>query len=88
VEIRAHAGALLAAGLAGEQRLYVGQPDVIRPSVRAYRRRVITPIIGAVFSKKMRTIASALGKFARAALSPFVRFLAKVIGGSKPFTMS
>jgi hypothetical protein len=45
------------------QRLYVGQPNVIRPSVRAYRGRVTAPIIGAVFSKKMRTIASALSKF-------------------------
>jgi hypothetical protein len=30
------------------QRLYVGQPDVNRPSVRAYHGRVTAPIIGAV----------------------------------------
>jgi hypothetical protein len=36
MEIRADIGALLAAGLAGKQRLDIGQPDVIRPAITAY----------------------------------------------------
>jgi len=37
-EIRTDVGASLAANLAGEQRLEIGQADVIRPSVRGYGR--------------------------------------------------
>jgi hypothetical protein len=48
IEIRAHVRAFLAAGLAGEQRLYVGQPDAVRLSVRAQGCPVATMIIGTV----------------------------------------
>ena len=41
-------GAPLAARLTGEQRLYIGQPDVIGPSVRAHGRRVAASIVGAI----------------------------------------
>jgi hypothetical protein len=48
VEIRTDIGAPLAANLAGEQRLDIGQPDVIGPSVRADGRRVATAIVGTI----------------------------------------
>jgi hypothetical protein len=48
MEIRADIGASLAAGLAGEARFNVGQPNVIWSSVAADGRPVATPIIGTI----------------------------------------
>jgi hypothetical protein len=47
-EIRTDIGASLAANVAGKQRLYVGQPDVIRPSVGAHGRRVAALVVRAI----------------------------------------
>jgi hypothetical protein len=44
-EIRTDVGASLAANLAGEQRLEIGQADVIRPSVRGHGRPVAALVI-------------------------------------------
>ena len=42
---RSDVGVLLAAGLAGEQRLDIGQPDIIGPSVSADRGRMAALVI-------------------------------------------
>jgi len=47
MEIRADVSASLAADLAGEARLDVGQPNVIRPSVAADRYPMAAFVIGA-----------------------------------------
>ena len=47
-EIRADVGAFPAASLAGEPRLYIGQPNVIRPPIGAHRGEVAARIVGAV----------------------------------------
>jgi hypothetical protein len=46
-EIRSDIGAFPSASLAGEPRLYIGKPDVIRPSVAADCRPMAAPIIRA-----------------------------------------
>jgi hypothetical protein len=48
MEIRADISASLAANLAGEQRLYVEQPNAIRPSVAADRCRMAALVIRAI----------------------------------------
>jgi hypothetical protein len=48
VEIRADISALCATGLASEERLEIGKPDVIRPSIAADRCVVAAAKIGAV----------------------------------------
>src|ERR1700730_15058572 len=48
MEILAHIGASLAASLAGEPRLDIGQPDVIWPSVAADRRPVAAFVVRAI----------------------------------------
>jgi hypothetical protein len=45
IEIRPDVGASLAAGLAHEARLKIGEPNVIRPSVRTDRDRVAAVVI-------------------------------------------
>jgi hypothetical protein len=48
VEIRPDVSTFLAASATREQQLDIGQPDVIRPSVRAHCGRVAAPIIRAI----------------------------------------
>jgi hypothetical protein len=55
VEIRADISASLAANLAGEQRLYIGQPNAIQPSVAADCRPVAAPIVPAIDQETANT---------------------------------
>jgi hypothetical protein len=48
VEVRPDVSPSLAAGLADEPRLEIGQPDVIRPSISADRDRMTALVIRAV----------------------------------------
>ena len=48
VEIRPHVCAALAAGLAHEPRLDIGQPGIIGPAVAADGDRVAAAVVGAV----------------------------------------
>ena len=54
-EVRPDLGAALAAGLADEERLDVGEPHVIRPSIRADRERVAAVVVRAVDQDAART---------------------------------
>jgi hypothetical protein len=54
IEVRPYVRTFGAAGLAGEQRLQIGQPDIIGPSVSA--RRVAALVVGAIDQET--TIAS------------------------------
>jgi hypothetical protein len=62
MEIRAEIRAPLAAGLAGEARLDVGQPDVIRPSVAADRRPMAAPEIRAIDQQAANASGAHLGE--------------------------
>jgi hypothetical protein len=46
--MRPHVGAAFAARIADELRLYVGQPDVICPSIGRHRDRVRASVVGAI----------------------------------------
>jgi hypothetical protein len=48
LKVRPHVGASLAARLAHETRLQVGEPDVIRPLICADRDRVAAMIVRAI----------------------------------------
>jgi hypothetical protein len=62
VEIRADVGALLAAGLAGEQRLDIGQPDVIGPSIGVKARPMAAVIVRAIDQDSPNASPSHLGE--------------------------
>jgi hypothetical protein len=51
IEIRADVSASLAADLAGEARLDIGQPNIIRPSVAADAYRMAALVVGAIDQK-------------------------------------
>jgi hypothetical protein len=48
IEIRSHISATVAAGATDESRLYVGQPDIIGPTVAADCERMAAAIVSAV----------------------------------------
>ena len=62
MEIRAYVGASLAAKLARKLRLYIGQPDVIRPSIAADRGRMPGAVIGAIDQQTAHPRGAHLGE--------------------------
>jgi hypothetical protein len=44
-------GTSLAAGLADELRLNVGQPDMVRPAIGTHLNRVAAPVIRAIYQE-------------------------------------
>src|SRR5258708_4931206 len=62
IEIGADIGALFAAVLAGEPRLQVGQPDVIRPTVRVHGRPVAARVDGGSEQVPATTRGALLGE--------------------------
>jgi hypothetical protein len=48
IQVRPYVRTFGAAGLAGEQRLQIGQPDIIGPSVSANCRQVAALVVGAI----------------------------------------
>jgi hypothetical protein len=74
-KIRPDVGASLAAGLADEARLQIGEPDVIRPWVCADRYRVAVAIICAIDQETVHARGAhfAEGNFLRAGHAPLKR---------------
>jgi hypothetical protein len=62
VEIRSNVGAAMAASLTDKARLYVGQPHIIGPRIRAHGDAVAAAVVGALHEQPTHAHLAHLGK--------------------------
>ena len=62
IKIQPHVGAALAADLADETMLNVGQPDTIGPVIGADGNRMVAAVVGAIDRQPAHTAAAHLGE--------------------------